>query len=64
MSEKNLTKSGAKEIAKELGISKSEAYREWQRLKLAKDNFSLGVDLSHPRIQDGLSLVQDRKPGL
>jgi 16S rRNA (cytidine1402-2'-O)-methyltransferase len=29
-------KAALKRIAKELGISKSEAYREWQRLKLAK----------------------------
>ena len=29
-------KAALKKIAKELGISKSEAYREWQRLKLAK----------------------------
>jgi len=37
MSEKNLDEKAAlKKIAKELGISKSEAYREWQRLKLAK----------------------------
>jgi 16S rRNA (cytidine1402-2'-O)-methyltransferase len=29
-------KAALKKIAKELGISKSEAYREWQRIKLAK----------------------------
>jgi 16S rRNA (cytidine1402-2'-O)-methyltransferase len=37
MSEEKLDEKAAlKRIAKELGISKSEAYRELQRLKLAK----------------------------